>query len=60
NDGLFVWHKGLQQSEILSGKEWALLPAEITVRIIRFTATIRKGHSCQSFQMTLTRPVPIL
>ena len=41
NDGLFVWTKGDQQSEILSASEWALLPAQITVRIIRFTATIR-------------------
>ena len=41
HDGLFVWTKGCQQSEILSARQWALLPAEITVRIIRFTATIR-------------------
>lgn len=41
NDGLFVWTKGCQQSEILSAAEWALLPAQITVRIIRFTTTIR-------------------
>jgi Transposase DDE domain len=41
NDGLFVWTKGYQQSQILSASEWALLPAQITVRIIRFTATIR-------------------
>jgi hypothetical protein len=41
NDGLFVWDKGYQQSQILSPSEWALLPAQITVRIIRFTATIR-------------------
>lgn len=41
NDGLFVWTKGCQQSEILSPDEWDLLPAQITVRIIRFTATIR-------------------
>jgi hypothetical protein len=40
-DGLFLWTKGYQQSEILSAKEWALLPAQITVRILRFTATIR-------------------
>jgi hypothetical protein len=45
NDGLFVWHKGVQQSEILSATEWALLPAQITVRIIRFTATIRGFRS---------------
>jgi hypothetical protein len=41
NDGLFVWTKGCQQSQILSASEWALLPAQITVRIVRFTATIR-------------------
>jgi hypothetical protein len=41
NDGLFVWTKGSQQSEILSPNEWDLLPAQITVRIVRFTTTIR-------------------
>jgi len=45
NDGLFVWTKGYQQSEILSATEWAQLPAQITVRIIRFTATIRGFRS---------------
>ena len=45
NDGLFVWTKGYQQSEILSATEWALLPAQITVRILRFTATIRGFRS---------------
>ena len=44
-DGLFVWTKGYQQSEILSATEWGLLPAQITVRIIRFTATIRGFRS---------------
>ncbi len=41
NDGLFVWVKGYQQSQILSPAEWTLLPAQITVRIIRFNTTIR-------------------
>jgi len=41
HDALFVWTKGCQQSEILSAQQWALRPAQITVRIIRFTATIR-------------------
>jgi hypothetical protein len=45
NDGLFVWTRGYQQSEILSAQQWALLPAQITVRIIRFTATIRGFRS---------------
>ena len=41
NDGLFEWAKPWQQSDILSKSEWGLLPAEISVRIIRFTADIR-------------------
>jgi len=45
NDGLFMWTKGYQQSQILSASEWALLPAQITVRILRFTATIRGFRS---------------
>jgi hypothetical protein len=45
NDGLFVWTKGEQQSDILSASEWALLPAQITVRILRFSATIRGFRS---------------
>ncbi len=44
-DGLFVWTKGDQQSGILSASEWDLLPAQITVRIIRFTTTIRGFRS---------------
>lgn len=43
NDALFVWKKGYQQSDVLSAKEWAALPDQITVRIVRFCATIR-GH----------------
>jgi len=45
NDGLFVWTKSFQQSHILTAAEWALLPAQITVRIVRFTATIRGFRS---------------
>jgi hypothetical protein len=41
NDGLFTWTKGSIRSEVLSAKEWRLLPAQITVRIVRFSATIR-------------------
>jgi hypothetical protein len=41
NDGLFVWTKNYQQSLIFSASQWALLPPQITVRILRFTATIR-------------------
>jgi hypothetical protein len=45
NDGLFIWAKGYQQSQILSPSQWAQLPTEITVRIIRFSATIRGFRS---------------
>ena len=45
HDGLFVWTKGCQRSEILSASAWALLPAQITVRILRFTTTIRGFRS---------------
>jgi hypothetical protein len=41
NDGLFVWCKPWLPSEVLSASQWARLPAQITVRVIRFTATIR-------------------
>jgi len=45
NDARFVWTKGCQQSEILCATQWRLLPQQITVRIIRFTATIRGFRS---------------
>jgi hypothetical protein len=41
NDGLFVWNKGCQQSNIFTARQWNQLPGQITVRILRFTATIR-------------------
>ena len=50
NDGLFTWHKGYQQSEILSVKEWNQLPSQITVRVLRFTARVR---GCRARRITL-------
>jgi hypothetical protein len=41
NDALFVWTKNPQPSRLYSPEQWATLPAQITVRIIRVTATIR-------------------
>ena len=41
NDGLFTWHKPAQRSALLSEEEWAQLPAELTVRIVRFPARLR-------------------
>jgi len=40
-DGLFVWTKGFRQSNILTPTQWRQLPEQITIRIVRFTATIR-------------------
>lgn len=44
-DGLFIWTKNWQQSEVLTSTEWRSLPAQITVRIIRFSAIIRGFRS---------------
>jgi hypothetical protein len=58
NDGLFVWTKGCQQSAILTPAEWDQLPAQITVRIVRFTATIRGFRSRRvTLVTTLLDPV---
>lgn len=53
NDGLFVWIRNSEPSQILSAAEWGLLPAQITVRIIRFTATIR-GFHCRRITLVTT------
>jgi hypothetical protein len=52
-DGLFAWTKGGQQSDILSAREWRQLPAQITVRLLRFTATIR-GHRARRITLATT------
>jgi len=52
-DGLFVWTKACQQSDILSAQEWAQLPDQITVRVLRFTATIR-GHRARRITLVTT------
>ncbi|MEI7728904.1 MAG: IS4 family transposase [Verrucomicrobiota bacterium] len=58
NDGLFTWRKGLQQSNILDAKQWQDLPAQITVRVIRFTATIR-GRRCRRITLVTTLLDPV-
>jgi Transposase DDE domain len=58
NDGLFAWTKGGQQSEILTPAEWAGLPAQITVRIVRFTATIR-GFRARRITLVTTLLDPV-
>lgn len=41
HDGVFLWRKGCRQSTILTPAQWAALPEEIQVRIVRFTAACR-------------------
>ncbi len=41
NDGLFVFEKGCTQSGVLTRAQWRRVPEQITVRIIRFNATVR-------------------
>jgi hypothetical protein len=58
-DGLFVWSKGWLQSCMLSASQWKDIPSPITVRIIRFTATIR-GRRSRRITLVTTLLDPIL
>ena len=40
-DALFLWQKGPNRPPFLDAEAWAKVPQQITVRVIRFTATIR-------------------
>lgn len=53
DDGLFVWRKGCRQSTILSPEQWAGLPDQIKVRIVRFTAACR-GFRSQRITLVTT------
>jgi hypothetical protein len=57
HDGLFQWEKGGQPSKILSAKEWRQVPAQITVRILRFEAVIRRRKKRVILVTTLLDPV---
>ena len=52
-DGVFVWRKGCMQSTILRREQWAALPEEIQVRIVRFTAACR-GFRTQQITLVTT------
>ncbi|MGA9451787.1 MAG: IS4 family transposase [Verrucomicrobiia bacterium] len=58
HDGLFVWNKGCQQSDLFTAKEWDLLPGRITVRILRFTAVIR-GFRARRITLATTLLDPV-
>jgi hypothetical protein len=59
NDALFVWTKAQQQSNVLTAQEWKALPAQIPVRILRFTATIR-GHRARRITLVTSLLDPVL
>jgi hypothetical protein len=53
NDGVFVWRKGCMQSTILTSEQWAALPEDIQVRLVRFTAACR-GFRTQRLTLVTT------
>jgi hypothetical protein len=59
HDHLFTWEKSSRQTDVFSPAEWASLPKEITVRIIRFTANIR-GHRSRRITLVTTLLDPTL
>lgn len=53
HDGVFVWRRGCRQSTILTPEQWAALPEEIKVRLVRFTAACR-GFRTQRITLVTT------
>lgn len=53
HDGVFLWRKGCLQSTILTPEQWAALPEEIQVRLVRFTAACR-GFRTQRITLVTT------
>ncbi len=57
HDALFQWHKGYQPSKILSAQQWRKVPDQISVRILRFDAVIRRRKKRITLVTTLLDPV---
>lgn len=59
HDGLFVWKRGYyQKKNTFSRRQWAALPEEITVRMVRFQAVVR-GFRTQHITLTTTLLDPV-
>jgi hypothetical protein len=59
HDGLFVWQKNSLRPKLLTQKQWRHVPDRITVRIIRFTATLR-GFRSRRITLVTTLLDPML
>lgn len=53
NDRLFQWRKGPARAKYLSAREWASIPAEMTVRVVRFVLP-RKGYRADQVTLVTT------
>lgn len=53
NDGLFVWNRSETSSQLFSPQQWRQVPKSITVRIIRFRASIR-GYRTRRITLVTT------
>ncbi len=60
-DRLVVWRKGPQKPAYLTPAEWAALPEEITVRVLKLKVTVtRKGRRTQELVLVTTLLDPVL
>jgi hypothetical protein len=57
HEGLFQWDKSCQQSGILNSQQWSQVPAQISVRLLRFDAVIRRRKKRITLVTTLLDPV---
>ncbi len=53
DDGLFVWKRSETSSQLFRPQQWRKVPKSITVRIIRFRATIR-GYRARRITLATT------
>ena len=56
HDALFQWQKGYQKSKLLGARQWKKVPDQITVRILRFDAVIRRRKKRVTLVTTLLDP----